>query len=538
MKKLLLLTAVSALSASAFAEGAAEPKVLENSIAYSMSANAQYIMSFGFSGIKIFDMVSGQTFDYCEGSESGIYTPGLSRCVSDNGIAIGYEGDEEVQYWKDGEWIPLPLPEYATSTNLANSITPDGHRICGSIGVAETSFSEDKMMQAPCIWNWNDASGEFGDPVMLPHPDKDFTGRTPQYVTAVDISDDGKTIVGQVMTATGMVLYPIIYSENEKGEWSYNVPDDKYLYPEGANVPEYPGEFNYPYPTEESFMTSAEIDAYQKAYQAWIDSDYTLPYPDHKEFMTEEEIAAYEKAMAEYNVVYGAWSEKFDAYMDYFYSIAATIPEYQFNSIRISPDGKKYANTITVASDDPFAWPGQGSNYIWVFDIESGAITKYEQEDDFVLSTMLNGGVVLAHTQMGQAPQSHVLAEGKCVSMYDWMAGHNAAYAAWIKENLTYELENFVMDEEGEWDIVYSNVTLTGRAYATPDMSTVVLGVENVWDWEDDGVSVVFDMNVGSGVGAMAPADGSITVYDLNGRKLKNADAPGIYVINGKKVVR
>ena len=539
MKKLLLLAAVSAFSASVFAEGAAVPKVLENSIAYSMSDNAQYIVSFGFSGIRIFDMVSGQSFDYCDESKGSIYTPGISHCVSNNGVVLGYEDDQEVQYWKDGVWTPLPVPAYATKTNLANAITSDGRRICGSIGVAEISLTEeDRLMQAPCVWDWDDVSGEYGDPVMLPHPATDYSGRTPQLVTAIDISEDGKTIVGQVVTAIGTVRYPIIYTQNEKGVWSYDLPDAKYLYPEGVTIPEYPGEFDYPFPTEESFMTRAEIDAYMEAYNAWINSGYTLPYPDHKEYMTEEEIAAYEKALEDYQAVYEPWSKKFEDYMDYFYGIAATIPDYQFNSIRISPDGKNYANTVTVTSDDPFAWPSQGSNYIWVFDIESGAVTKYEQEDDFVLSTMLNGGVALAHTQMGVAPQSHVLTGGKCIGMYDWMAAQNAAYAAWIKDNLTYELESYVFNDEGDIEIVYSEVTLTGRAYATPDMSTVVIGVENVWDGEDDGVSVVFDMNVGSGVGSVAPADGCDTVYDLNGRKLKNADAPGIYIINGKKVVR
>ncbi|MDE7421945.1 MAG: hypothetical protein K2N35_17285 [Muribaculaceae bacterium] len=542
MKQILLLTVASALCFPALAADQLEPKMLENTLVYSLSPDGQYVVSDGYSGMKIFDLNSNKVYEYTTESGNGRYAPGISQCVSNNGVVLGYFDDTEASYWIDGEWNLIEIPAYATSSNTVHAITPDGQRICGSIGVASiSSGNEDVLMQAPCIWDWDPSSGEFGAPVMLPHPDVDFTGRIPQMITALTISHDGKTIIGQIVNATGMLAYPILYRENEEGEWSYEIPDDEALHPEGIVFPEYPGDQGPVYPTEESFMTPAEIQAYTDALQEYYNSGYTLPYPLYKDYMTEEEIKAFDEAMNEFLVLNEEWQSKFNAWMDTFYEMKKLIPDYQFNSIRISPDGKKYACTVEVIGErNPSSWFVVPDKFIWVFDIESGNVTKYEQQKDFVLTYLGNDGVALAYINKNVAPQSFVLKDGEAIEMYDWISGHQPVYKSWMDENLVFEVQQQVWNEELEdYVLSYTEVLLTGRAYATPDLSEIVLGVENVWDYSDDGISYVFDMGNTSGVSQIATENSVNAIYDLSGRKLKSASAPGIYIINGeKKVVR
>ena len=124
-------------------------------------------------------------------------------------------------YVKGGEWHLLPVP-YPEHTNLAHGITPDGKVICGVVGNDDVSLDATNIMSLPAVWYLQD-DGTYGEPVVLPHPEKDFTGRVPQYVSAISISDDGKTVVGQVRDYRGSMEEPIVYTCNDKGEWSYTL---------------------------------------------------------------------------------------------------------------------------------------------------------------------------------------------------------------------------------------------------------------------------------------------------------------------------
>lgn len=537
MNKFLLLATIPALGFSAIADEIPDPKVIVNSNAYYMSPNARYMVSDGYVNLQIFDLVSGQSYDYTEGSPAGHYEAGLGRCISDNGIVLSLGG----QYWKDGKWTALKAPSSARYGCMGSSITPDGRRICGIAGMYSMGADDaDRLRDAPFIWNWDESKEDFGQPVKLPYPDKDFTGRIPQMVTAIDISADGKTVVGQVMTAAGNVQYPIIYREDESGEWSYEIPDRKALYPEGYVFPEYPAGDAPTLPSFETYMSQAEVTAYNEAYNAYINSGYVLPEPQYQDYMTPSEVEEYEQAMAEYTKEYEDWSAKFNAWISAYYRIASSIPEFQFNSIRISPDGKTYANTVLVEEEIGNTGDFRQLSYIYVFDIETGAVTKYEQQDAFVLTYLGNDGVALAVTNLLAEPQSYVLSEGECIDMRTWITTRIPQYDSWMEENMLQGIEVAEFDPElGEEVITYKEMVLTGRACASPDLSVITLGVTNVWDFMDEGNSYVFDMKYGLGVSSVCPDQCERSVYDLSGRKLKNADAPGIYIINGeKKAVR
>ncbi|MDE6740875.1 MAG: hypothetical protein K2J58_00925 [Muribaculaceae bacterium] len=533
MNKFLLLASLTALGLSAIAAEIPDPKVILNSNAYYMSPNAQYMVSDGYVGLQIFDLISGQSYDYTEDSPVGHYEASIGRCISDNGIVLSLSGE----YWMDAKWTALKVPSNSRYGCLGSSITPDGRRICGIIGMSGMNTDDsDNLRDAPFIWDWDESKGSFGQPVKLPYPDKDFTGRTPQMVTAIDISADGKTVVGQVMTALGNIQYPIIYREDVDGEWSYEIPDRNSLYPEGYVFPEYPTDNAPTMPSYETYMSQEQLIAYIEAYNEYINSGYVIPEPQYQDYMTSSEIEEYEKAMADYTDEYKDWSTKFNAWISAYYRIASSIPEFQFNSIRISPDGKTYANTVLVEEEIENTGFFRQLSYIYVFDIETGAVTKYEQKDNFVLTYLGNDGTVLAVTNLLGEPQSYVLTNGECIDMRTWITTRIPQYDAWMEENMLQGIEVSEFDPDlGEEVITYKEMVLTGRASATPDLSVVMLGVTNVWDYLDEGISYLFDMTDCMGVSNIRPVDGESFIYDLHGRRLKNAEAPGIYIINGKK---
>ncbi len=93
-------------------------------------------------------------------------------------------------------------------------------------------------MSVPVLWIRGE-DGNFGKPVELPYPTTDITGRVPQYVTAIALSDDGSTVLGQVRDYSGRIHYPIVYTNNN-GEWTYSLPAMSLVNPDNIELPKIP----------------------------------------------------------------------------------------------------------------------------------------------------------------------------------------------------------------------------------------------------------------------------------------------------------
>lgn len=535
MKKFLLLSA-AAITVSMQAAELPTPQKFEETFAYSLSPNGKYLASQAYDEIKIVNLATGQTDSYLSDGYSSVYSFGIGNCISNTGVAVGATTETTAEYWKDGEWYLLSTPGSEGFTNLANAITVDGSRICGSLGISGISLDGDALMQVPVIWN---AEGEgYGNPILLPHPEKDFTGRVPQYITAVDISEDGKTVVGQIVNATGMIAYPIIYTENENGEWSYVIPNEDSLIPEGLVFPDYPGE-GPDAPQYEDYMTKEELAAYNKAVDECAESGYVLPYPDYTDYMSAEALAKFEADEAEYEKEFEAWAEKFDAWFEVFYACEEIAPGYIFNSIRVSPDGKTYACTIGEKDPtDPWAW-GYSFFHVWVWNTTDHSVVKYDQNPDLNLTYLANDGIALASTSLNAtASDSFVLSNGQIQGMHAWMSAKCPEYGQWMTDNMTFTYIDYVFDPES-WDSyeVEVEALLSGRAVSTPDLSVMALTVMNVWDFTTISDAYVFDLSVANAVGSVDEAGTEAKIYDLAGRQLKNAPEKGIYIVDGKKKV-
>lgn len=534
MKKSFLLAAMVAAGVFSAIADMPAPIELDDAFIYALSPNGKYAVSENSLGIKIYDLASDKVDEFIDESGMTEVACGIGNCVSDNGIVVGSSDGVTPQYCKDGEWIDLPVGQ-AVNTSLCNAITPDGSRICGSLGLNALSFDGDALMQVPCIWNAT-ANG-YSEPVVLPYPEKDFSGRVPIYVTATDMSADGKIIIGQVMNATGMISYPLIYKEAADGTWTYEIVDEKSLVPEGVVFNEFPGD-GPRCPQPEEYMTAEEEAEYADAYQNWIDSGYNSDlYPEVTDFMDEEEIAEYEADLAKYQEEYSVWEEKYYTWFEALEKCMANIPLFVFNSMKMSPDGKYFGGTVQIEEPGEGWWDSNVYMNVWIGDTENYTYTKYDQEPDLNLTYLANEGVGLASTSVWTSSQSWVLKNSTSEAMYDWMASKSSEYADYMMENMTFGIEQYDWDT-GEF--TYKEEFMSGRAVSTPSLDVMALTVQNLWDYMTDAEAFVFNLAQGSSVkGVEVVKDGETVVYDLQGRKLNNVVAPGIYIVNGeKKVVR
>lgn len=563
MNKTLLLLAAAAAATPAFGAIKA-PVIYDNASFNCISANGQYAVSEIYGTLVVYNLKDNSETAY-EADDTHYYGVGHGRCMTaDGNIIIGNTTEAcDAAYCEAGEWKQLNVPD-PEKTNLSNAVTPDGKRICGTIGNHQMTISEDVLMEAPVYWDRQE-DGTYGEYHLLPYPEKDFFGETPQYVTAINLSDDGKVIVGLVTDCSGAMLYPIVYTQADNGEWSYSLPTKDLFNPDNLPAAVKPGDGPMR-PSEEQFMTEEELAAYNTALQAYYDSGYNQElYPKYENYMTEEEKAAFDEAYAAWETEQAAWQEQSDAWYEYFDQVLASSPSFVFNNIMVSPDGKTIASTLieTKETDDPLVWPPFFEVYIpATIDIATGALTKHESEKSIAVSCMAADGTIMAATEQGSIPsEGFIIKDGTITPLTDYLNAISPEYGVWLKENMTHEvMTDYVYDEDLEDYVeVYEEVTFTGIPVATPDMKVLAFWNDCPWDMMGFAQSVVIDLTEEAGISAVEAdkaakvaidADGnltvganvvSVTVYDLAGATVASVENPagivalglnsGVYVV-------
>lgn len=582
MKKILLLTTVAAMTVGSM--NAQAPEIYPNEAFAGVSPNGNYAVSVIYETVTINDLAQGKTYEYEEG-----YYVGNGNVISNTGIIVGSSAENVALYWKDGEWHSLDVAGRLMSK--ADGITPDGKRIVGGASPDNYTGSYDGLMLTPCYWDVQ-ADGTVGDIQFLPYPEKDWSDRTPQYITALSVSDDGKTIGGQIQDYAGIVCQPIVYHQDAEGKWEYTLIHNELYHPEGVEIPEYPGEWEGEDPTEESFLTEEEMAAYlaaleahvepiqpeyqdfmseeekaaydaamEKYYETWdyddypfygdymteeekaaydaameayyqANADYWENMPQAADFMSEEGKAAYEKAMAEYE----EWNQKYWEWQEAFYELATSLPNMGFNNVILSHDGKTYATSR--AQGDFFS----GYTYTpYVFNLENDTY-KVNEGQNLIITSMTADGTLLAQKPASwenPTAEACILPAGsnEFVSLYDYFVTANPDLAAWMEENLTHTVIDYDFDEN--WDLVPSGsheIMATGIPFANADLSVIVLGVENSWDYENDPCVaygyVLYTNYKSTSVNAVnTTTTGKTEYYTTDGRKV---DAP----VKGLNIVK
>lgn len=558
MNKTLLLSAL--LAAGSLYSSAADfqaPAIYPEACFQGISPNGRWLAASLNGTVTILDLQEDKRYDYYE-TGSYFYTEGLGNYVSNVGVVLGgTTTNSDAAYWENGEWHSLNVPNPDMS-NLSCGITPDASRIVGSVGTAPVSIDGDNLMLAPAYWD-RLPDGSYSDAKLLPRPELDFTGRVPQHITAISVSEDGKTVGGQIMDCQGTLITPIIYIQDAEGNWTYKALTEL-INPQNIQLPENPGE-SPAGPTIEQFMTETEKATYDKAYADWEADGYDYSkYPNAADYISAEGYAQYEAAYYAYIEEFNAWNEKFMAFSDTYWEIYDTAIPFIFNNVCMTPDGKNYYSTGEVEDNsDPFAWPPVSISTPYAISTSDWKATPVDtQGRSLSVTSVANNSTIMLCNGVAAVPmEGYMHTNGTITPIKDYLHSLSPELKTWMDETLKIETETGY--DPDTFEPIYGEVYMTGMLLASADLQTLSM-------WNNDPLGYgfckgyLFDLKQYGGIsGATADASGadvafdaagnlvvtgdvtSLQVYDLSGRCLFAAQAPqgtvncplasGVYVV-------
>ncbi len=560
MKKTLLIGAVLSLMAGQMIAG--EPVILPEFYTITMSPNGKFVAG-EIENATIYDVEKGDFVDYLNSQL------GNGNCMALNGLVVG-SAMEAAVIMKDGEEIlPTSFEKYPLS--YLQGITPDATRVCGVMSNLDNQIGNEGMMYVPFYADFN-ADGTLGEPHVLPNPDKDYTGRIPQYSSAVWISNDGKTILGQVTDYAGFLQYPIVYKQDDKGDWTYSLPSEKLINPNHLTIPEDPGEFLLTPPEPLDYMSPENKAKYEEAFNAWVASGYQQDlYPEYGDYMTPEQIEAYNAASDEYNTAAQAYNDKLNAYNDALFAILDESVNFEQNSMAISPDGKKFV--MAAKSEEPGDFMPVEITVNYIFDLTDNTYSPINSVyKEVAANFFLSDGTLVGSTPMPGPwsasplpPESYIKIAGASdfEPIEKYLAATNPEAAEWMDKNLKHEME-VGYDENNDWAPIYEEVMFSGHLGVSDDM-TVISGGVLAYNFSDEytymsylmtglqsGVDEIVaekvsNISIKSAKGGVLVINGGaadVTVYDLAGRAVYSASGvsglvntglgSGIYVVSAK----
>ncbi len=558
MKKILLLSAAAALGAAG--ANALEPQVFENVTINMLSPDGNMGVSSMYGTVTIFDFANNKTYEY--GSDEGVvfsdgfgddtssitYNVGNGNCISSTGIVVGGLGDDVAAYWENGEWKMLPTGD-VTGVYSAHGVSADGSVICGIVPSRTTG----ETTTLPAVWT-RKADGTYNDYVILPHPEKDFTGRDPQYITAVAISADGKTVAGQVLDYRGGMPQPIIYRLNDKNEWVYELVHSELLNVSNLEFPEWENE---PYcPKAVDFMSPENKEAYDEAFQNFVDNGYDPNLnPDPKDYMTAEQVAEFDAAAA----IYNQWVDLCTEVNNLLTQLQdAGALMFEYNNVALSCNGKYLGATATsYEPSEDGGWPIE-ITIPCIFNLETGEYKLYPSDLNIGISFVSDNGDALAGTvtdRFSVAPtMAYVLKAGEDSfgPLVDFLS-YSKPTVDWMKENMSHDGVIVGVGEDYEY-ILEDNYMVTGLPIANADMSVIATWTSSdFWDIDNlekplaysyllvpgtmnpAGVTVpavgeTLEISVVDGTIVVNGEAASVEVYDLNGRVVMSVANPGATV--------
>lgn len=479
-----------------------------------ISPNGKYIGSKA-GDASIYNVETGK-MDYYDGCYLG-----FGNTIADNGWAVGDQQDVGV-LMRDGEMI-FPQSMEKFWFNDFNAITPDASRVVGVCNNPERGG----VKYVPFVCDI-DASGNFLEPKILPYPKLDLFRAEPQFVTAVWISGDGKTITGEVQDWRGFFIYPIIFTEEENGDWSYFLPSEQLFNPTNIEIPDNPWLNKPALPVPTDFMSGFRLQLYQEAMQAYLNYGGEPPMPE--EYMNDEQFAAYVKAVNDYNDWYYSEEERINKYIYIFDQVLRTSPTFSENELAIHPDGDYIMIHGGMVNSD-YELEGR----IYKFYTRSNS---YEEiaipESNVYPSQILSDGTLVAATPKMDIPTSYLLLPNakEFITMQEYLQPTYPAISEWmdkelpggtglvvVSDDLSVMSGGLMPDQLADYDsenadFFYSSYIITG----------LIAGVEEISATEESGSYRVYNLQ---GVKVLETKDVSV-IKQLPG---------GIYIINGKKVI-
>ena len=449
---------------------------------------------------------------------------GLGNAVANNGMAVGDMTDHAMILYQ-GQYIsPESLKNFLFCD--INAITAEGTRIAGTCGnsagdgVGYIAFVADI-----------DENGNVGEPILLPYPKEDFFRAAPQMATGNWISDDGKTVIGQMVDWRGMYTVPIYYTEDENGKWSYSLPTESLFNPTGIELPDNPWLAEPFLPEPEDCMSNPVLkEAYLNEYDQWIANGCVTPQPDFTAFMTDDDYQRYADAVNAYNDWYYSVEDKIKEYVPIYLDVLKTSPSFSANDAALARDGSFF---IVPGGVEDEAGENTLRNLYKITIPTNEMVRIATPEPSLYPCQMLADGTVILTRPIMATPDSYIIPAGTSdvIKIEDYLRPTNPEVVNWIEENFP----------GGSGVILFSDDMSVMTGALTPGQ------LANYGD--DDyyyNTYIVKDV-VPAGVEAIeiSPENGVYNVHNLQGVKVLttkdqseiNNLGKGIYIVNGKKVL-
>lgn len=525
MKKTILLLITLAIPLLALAEVPeyGTPIVVKDVYALKISPNGTWVGSAAGDG-ALYNTQTGETTSYSPAKL------GLGNTVANNGMAVGDQEDKAAILY-NGDIL---TPEALSGDNYwfcdIHAITPDATYICGIVN----NETGDETEFIPFIASINPSNGDVSDVTMLPYPELDLFGSAkPQYCTAVWISNDAKTILGQVTDWRGMYAYPIVYTQDGSGKWSYTLPSESLFNPDHIEIPVNPWLDEPEYPEATNFMYSETArEAYLEAIEEYRQNALAQE-PDARDYMTDEEWEEYLEAYTRYNAWYHSQEEKIKEYIAIYAQVVSKSPTFFDNEYALHPLGEFFMShggySSGYVNEDSTVDIADGR--IYRFGIGNNAIVTYEAPSPSYYPSQIlpNGTTVITKGQTDQ-PSSYLMLPGSntFTSMQEYLSDY-PNIVEWMDEALLGTGVVSINDEMTIFagglvpDIVADYNANTDPYYSSYFLYFKEAGVESIIDEATDGVYRVYNLQ-------------GVKVLETQDASLLNSLSHGIYIVNGKKV--
>lgn len=506
MKSVLLLS-FSLFSFSVVAQELTEPLVIPNLYIFKITPNGKWLAGGSSEASEVYNMKEGtiKTYDRAR-----------YGTITNNGILATNSGGKPALLINGEAVVPESLA--GARSGSIQLISDMGTRLCGNINYPEIGVNG--LFTAEM-----DEDGNVGTPRQLPRPSLDFFGCQPQFVNIWKISADGSTIVGFVQDWRGYYCYPIVYRENENGDWEYSFPTESLFNPNNCTIPENPWLDEPKFPNFTDFMTPLGKSAYEEALSNYY-MGVTDVFPDAKDYMTEEQWNDYYEAAVSYNEWFYGQEERINSYNLEYNKIIYSSVIFELNSVAISPDGEYIGCSYyeMEGADEKLG--------IMRINTVAPEFQKYETTVyDLFPTQILSNGTMLMSQPINAIPNTYVILpdQDEITAIKDYFKDSHPDYLEWMNEYLENTGSIYVNDDM----TIFAGSILPGDCERVEDITGGYYSFTYVFSPDVADVETI----------QAYPAD-RYSVFSINGYKvLETTDSEdlkklpkGIYIVNGKTV--
>lgn len=395
--------------------------------------------------------------------------------VADTGLLVGQDNEQHPAYYENDEWHSL-----SSHPGTANRVVGDGTVICGNEYFP--SSTQKPYDVRPCVW-YRQADGTYAKE-WLPNPTTDWLGGEVQFNTARAISNDGRYVVGVQVEDEGRYYTCIIWEKQDDGSWSYSLPFVE-------------KEYNL----DEFLRIQAE--------RPQLD-DYIFAAPGQPGYF--DQVRNFQRIFAEWQYELNTKGRTGD-----FYAMPPVIMSDTGYTLAIPRQHTEWTYTPGETT------VGETKSIVPVtYDVKTKTLVEHTLAGGAVPFSVSEGGIMM--TSDGYDAFIIDGTERGKQKLDDWLM-ENYGYDLWeaLPDNTAYVTDQGISADGKKIFIMFSSVTLEGEL---DDMQLTMIQLPGAAEGINEvTVSTSAVKNAGN--------------YDLQGRGI-GADGVrhGIYVVNGKKVIR